>query len=130
MSARYIVLLLIAGSFLTGCSADWFRQSADNEVLPLVKDRERKTVGYDPQVQVTPTQTPKVAARAYAKIPQSPIPPPRVPPLETPQPVLPYAPLGPSFPPPVGEGSRYAEEQLGISDRALITAGTRYGPPV
>src|SRR5947209_14825178 len=111
MSATHTVFLLIIGSFLTGCSADWFRQSADNEVLPLVKDRERKTVGYDPQVQVKPTEAPKVPARAYAKIPQSPIPPPRVPPLEMPQPVLPFVPLGPSYPPPVGEGSRYAEEQ-------------------
>src|SRR5690242_18305496 len=115
MSFKRTVLLGVLVSLLGGCSADWFRQSADNEVLPLVKDRERKTVGYDPQVQVKPTQAPKVAARAYAKIPQSPIPPPQVPPLEMPQPVLPYAPLGPSFPPPVGEGSRYAEEQLGIS---------------
>ncbi len=130
MSWRRIVFLVALVSVLGGCSANWFRQSADNEVLPLVKARERKTVGYDAQVQVKPTPAPKVSARAYAKIPQSPIPPPQVAPLETPQPVIPYAPLGPSFPPPVGEASRYAEQQLGISNSALVPVGNVYGPPV
>jgi hypothetical protein len=62
-----LVLLLAAG----GC-ADFYERQADRQVQALVKDREKKTLNYQPQVEapvdhknVTPTRD------AYVKIPQS-----------------------------------------------------------
>ncbi len=117
-------------ALLTGCSPSWFRQSADNEVLPLVKDRERKAVGYEPQVAVKQTDPPPIAHAAYAKIPQTPIPGTQPVALESPKTILPYEPLGPAYPTIGWQTSEQIDQDLGVGGPQSLLLDGVYGPPV
>ena len=123
-------MILCLVPMLAGCSADWFRQSADNQVLPLVRDRERKTTGYEAQVQVNPTTAPSVPQSAYAKIPQTPIAPGMPSPLEIPQTVIPYVELGPPWPTIGWQTSEQIDRELGVGGPIVGSDGNQYGPPV
>jgi len=128
MKRAWMILCLVP--MLAGCSADWFRQSADSQVLPLVRDRERKTTGYEAQVQVNPTAAPSVPKDAYAKIPQTPIASPMPSPLEIPQTTLPYEALGPPYPTVGWQTSEQIDRELGVG---VVVSGideNAYGPPV
>jgi len=87
------ILMLL--TVLAGC-ADLAERQADRDVMALVKDRQNKTIGYQPQVdaksdprQVIPT------TQAYAKIPQTPLQPPGAPQAEPLKVELHYGTLGP-----------------------------------
>lgn len=96
----------------------------------MVKDRERKTVGYTPQVQVNQSDPPPIGRAAYAKIPQTPIPGTQPAPLESPRTILPYEPLGPPYPTIGWQTSEQIDQDLGVGGpQALIIDGV-YGPPV
>lgn len=126
---KRFAFILVFLPLLAGCS-DWFRQSADNEVLPLVRDRERKTTGYSAQVQVHPTTAPALTAKSYEKIPQTPIAAAQQPPLEIPQTVLPYAPLGPEYPTVGWQTSEQIDAELGVGGPIASEDEDAYGPPV
>jgi hypothetical protein len=115
---------------LAGCTADYYEREADRQVQQLVKDRQNKTIGYQPQVEaevdhkaVLPT------TRAYAKIPQTPIPSPSPSQVEPQKVVLTYEALGPRrFDWPETNGL----PQLSYSYEALdaqIRQRLQFGPP-
>jgi outer membrane protein TolC len=128
MKRAWMIFCLVP--LLAGCSAEWFRQSADNQVLPMVRDRERKTTGYEAQVQVNPMTAPAVPQSAYAKIPQTPIAPPMPSPLEIPQTVLPFVELGPPFPTVGWQTSEQIDRELGVGGPIVGADENYYGPPV
>src|SRR5690349_3235134 len=94
---RFVMALTIL-ALLTGCSAEHYKASADRQVYSMLKDREQKTLGYQPEAiaptSVKPVDPPK---RAYAAIPLTPKPPPQIPPME---PVLVLVPFGRLSPTP------------------------------
>jgi hypothetical protein len=91
---RCFILLLAVG--LGGCSADFAEREADRQVTALVKDRQEKTLGYQPQVEAkTDPKNVIPTTRAYAKIPQTPLPPVAAPQAEPLRVVLEYGRLGP-----------------------------------
>src|SRR5207302_5020605 len=73
----------ISGLWVAGCSTETYRQWADRDVNKLLADRKDDTLSYQPKTPVD-TNIPKnpPAKRVYAKIPESPIPPPQPPPVE------------------------------------------------
>jgi outer membrane protein TolC len=81
---------------LAGCSADFAEREADRQVTALVKDRQEKTLGYQPQVEATTDHKNVIpTTRAYAKIPQTPLPPAAAPQAEPLHVFLEYGRLGP-----------------------------------
>lgn len=94
---RNPTLILALCAVLAGCSPAWFRDSADSQVGKLVRDRELKTLGYTPDVDVSeeiPKAPPK---KAFARIPVSPVPPPTTSPVEFQHVELPRVPAGPEL---------------------------------
>jgi outer membrane protein TolC len=88
----------VAGLWLAGCSTETYRQWADRDVNKLLSDRKDDALGYQPKTPVD-TNIPKnpPAKRAYAKSPETPIPPPQPPAVEPSHIVVPFAPLGPEL---------------------------------
>jgi outer membrane protein TolC len=92
---RYFLLAFVC-LYLSGCTAEFYERDADRQVTSIVKDRERKTLGYEPQVEAkTDPQSVKPSRDAYAKIPQTPIPERGAPQVEPLKVELQYGPLGP-----------------------------------
>src|SRR3954463_13141214 len=73
--ARPTPILLVLTALLSGCTAEHYEREADRQVTALVKDRENKSLGYQPKVDVPVDRKEVVPTKqAYAKIPQSAIP--------------------------------------------------------
>jgi outer membrane protein TolC len=71
---RIISTILLAGFALNGCTADSYEREADRQIQSLVKEREKSTIGYQPQVDASAKPPDRVApAQAYSKIPQTPL---------------------------------------------------------
>jgi outer membrane protein TolC len=78
-----------------GC-ADFYERQADRQVTALVKDRQTKSLGYQPAIDVPVDHKEVVPSKqAFAKIPQTAIPYEAGVQAEELRVVLPYAPLGP-----------------------------------
>src|SRR5207253_10329281 len=93
LSVSFFLLLAV------GCSAASYRYSADRQVQGLVRDRERRTLEYEPAMEAL-TSVPKTPGkRAYAKLPVTPLAPPTT------------APIAPSADVPLRYG-RLGPEQL------------------
>ena len=92
---RSVVALAL---FVAGCSPEAARRSADLQVEKILRDRTQTTLGYDPQTSLPATtpDDPAPPARAYAKLPVTPLPPPAPSPIEPATAVVPFGPLGPS----------------------------------
>lgn len=122
--AVYVIFIALSA----GCSADTYQRWADHQVEGIVNDREQHTLGYKPQV-VAPTDVPTTPPPgAYAKVPDTPKPPPATAPIEPGDLKLPYGPLGPEQIFPSGVTSPQAENKddvslLAESNRAVL------GPP-
>ncbi len=84
------MILLIAG-----CTAQWAKRSADDQVYGILKDRKKTVLDYTPQAVAETTVDPTPAKSAYAKVPLTPIPPREPPVLEPAEPDIPFGPLGP-----------------------------------
>lgn len=83
---------------VAGCSPEAARRSADLQVEKILRDRTQTTLGYDPQTSLPATtpDDPAPRARAYARLPVTPLPPPAPSPIEPATAVVPFGPLGPS----------------------------------
>jgi hypothetical protein len=119
-----------AASFVTGC-ADLAERQADREVAALVKDRQAKTLGYQPEVETkTDPEVKRPTARAYTKIPQTPLPPPSPSQVEPLKIELTYGTLGPRrLDWPDTGGAAAAESIAYESLDAQIRNRLRLGPP-
>jgi hypothetical protein len=90
----------LAGAIgVVGCSTENYRQWADRDVNKLLTDRKQDALGYQPKTDVgAPVPKDAVPKRAYAKIPETPIPPPHQPSaVEPDRVVVPYGVLGPEL---------------------------------
>src|SRR5690242_11311060 len=88
--------LAVAALAAAGCSADYYRHSADAQVYKLLAKRKEASLGYQPDTQIAATKDLAVPQRAYETLPVTPIPPPTPPPLATRPPTdVPYGPMGP-----------------------------------
>jgi outer membrane protein TolC len=127
MIKRYGWLWVIA--ILASCSPDEYRKSADLQVDALVKDRQKRTLEYTPQVEAPVTASTELTRKSYEKIPTSPMPPTLPPVLEPAHYELRYDKLGPEelFP----EGAESPRHQaMSIEEaRAPATERLRLGPP-
>jgi outer membrane protein TolC len=84
--------------FVFGCSGENYRRWADADVNRMLADRKEKTLGYQPKTLVdAPVPQDSVPKKAYAKIPQTPLPPPQKSPVEPDRVVVPYGVLGPEL---------------------------------
>jgi outer membrane protein TolC len=89
-----------------GCSAGSYRYSADRQVQSLVRDRERRTLDYEPDVQALTSVPPTPTKAAYSKLPITPLAPPTTAPIApAPDLPLPFGPLGPEQLLPSGSSS-------------------------
>jgi hypothetical protein len=95
-------IILAATVLLIGCSPESYKSSADRQVQDILKDRKERTLGYAPETIAETTVPDKPGPDAYAKIPQTPIPPPTTSPIEPSTVELEYGPLGPEMLFPVG----------------------------
>jgi len=96
---RFSTLILTALS-LTGCTADGYRAEADRQVQAVIKERQEKTTGYTPEVEVEPTTQPIVPKKSYAKVPLTRQPDIGGTPIRRVTYTLPAEPLGPAIPDP------------------------------
>jgi outer membrane protein TolC len=88
---------VVAAIWLCGCSPDHYARQADLDVQSLVRDREKQTLDYTPQVDAPLPELKPIAKKAYDRIPTSPIPPKGPPALEIEKVLLPHEPLGPDI---------------------------------
>jgi outer membrane protein TolC len=119
---------LILPLLLCGCSAAHHAREADRDVQRLVRDREKKTLDYTPQVDVGAPIASAVPARAYEKIPTSPIAPKSAPPIEVERVVLPPLPLGPD--PGLLESPEEQSSQWGAELAGRYRPREPLGPPL
>ena len=98
---RHLWLILLAAS---GCSPAWYKNDADLQVNALVRDREKQTLDYTPQVEVNTELPPKPAQKVYARLPLTPKPPPTTAPVAPEVVPIKVEPLGPPVPPPGANG--------------------------
>jgi hypothetical protein len=119
-------VMLFAGG--GGCTAGWYERSADKQVHRILRDRKEQTLGYQPQTVAPTTVDPKPSKQAYAKIPQTPIPPPLPEVVERSEYERLWVPLGPQdF---FGEDvSPQHELMTDESARAPAMQRLRLGPP-
>jgi hypothetical protein len=90
------VTALALGALFAGCGADQYRRQADADVYRILRDREAKTLDYQPESTIASEAAPPVQPRAYARAPETPAPPPAPPPIEpAADEPLPYGPIGP-----------------------------------
>src|SRR5690348_3315018 len=78
-----VVATLAAGTAVGvgGCTPTVYKNWADSQVQDILKDRKQRTLGYQPEVEAKTTVPDEPSRAAYAKIPQTPIPPKTPPPL-------------------------------------------------
>lgn len=126
---KKVVRTLAVLAMLCGCTPDAYRRSADLQVEKLLKDRQKQTVGYEPQVQAA-VQTPaRPTRKSYSKLPVSQIPPPAPPVIEPAGGRLSYGKLGPEqlFPPGT-TAPRYEPLSIEQARRPAIQR-LKLGPP-
>jgi outer membrane protein TolC len=126
-------ILLPALLFAGGCTAEYYERQADRQVTALVKDRETKSLGYQPQVDAsTDHKNVTPSKQAFVKIPQTSIPRDGQSQAEPLRIELQYGPLGPArfdwgnVPNP-SEGSRSISAFDSLDAR--IRNRLRFGPP-
>ncbi|HEV2292685.1 MAG TPA: TolC family protein [Tepidisphaeraceae bacterium] len=107
-------LILVATVLFAGCTPQSYKRSADRQVHDILRDRKLRTLGYVPETVAETTVPTEPDRTAYAKIPQTPIPPPTTLPIEPPSVELQYGPLGPEMLfPPGFEGGAPIDIQVG-----------------
>ena len=120
-----ILLALLA----VGCSSGVYSNWADKQVDAIVRDREARTLGYTPQVEVKTPSDAKPDKSAYEKVPSTPQPPATTAPVQPSDVVLHYGKLGPEqlFP----SGVSAPQSDYGM-DAAQLRESQRLalGPPV
>jgi outer membrane protein TolC len=124
LTSLFILVVLVSG-----CTPDAYQQQADLQVSKILRDRKEQTLGYTPKTPIAPTEVASPTKRSYAKIPQTPVPPPTTAPIETSPSILPYGPLGPEKlftdnrpPPKLSVDFGYAAAQREVHQRL------EYGP--
>ena len=123
-------LLLFFCPFLTGCSDYFYERQADRQVTAIIADREKQTLGYQPQAaaKVEPTDR-KAHPGAFVRIPQTPLVPPAKGQVEELKVDLEYGRLGPKrFDWPDGAPVVRNSSSNDSVDR-LIRDRLRLGPP-
>ena len=134
------LLLLIAAATAAGCSGAHYRRWADSQVNRILADRTQTALDYQPETSVAATPDVAVPARAYQKVPVTPVPAKDgEPPLEAPAPVeVEYGPLGPDarwIGLPVPEAQEQDESSVRVGGGGDVSAARegenpfRYGPP-
>ena len=86
---------MLIAALSAGCSPAWYRENADRQVYPIVKDRELKSLEYAPEVVAAATSSTVLAKRDFDVLPTTLIPPPQLPPIEPDVLMLKAVPLGP-----------------------------------
>lgn len=125
-------VILFACFCLTGCTAEYYERQADRQVMQIVKERQKQTLGYEAPVDVSndPKQTVRPTTQAYAKIPQTPVVPPGQPQVEELKVELHYGPLGPKrFDWPNVAQAQRSSGSGGESIDLRIRDRLRLGPP-
>jgi hypothetical protein len=124
-----LIVIFLAGLAGVGCSADWYRYSADRQVQRIVREREQQTLAYTPQVEAATTVQQNPAATAYAKVPLTPRAPPATAPIEpSPDVAIPYESLGPKQLLPSGASTMEDTEAARLLEGGR--ASLQLGPPV
>jgi outer membrane protein TolC len=89
-------IIVIGVAFLAGCSPESYRRSADFQVNQILKDREKETLTYVPEVVTTDSGvSPIPQKQAYSKVPATTMPTGGESPIEPAPEDLPLEPLGP-----------------------------------
>lgn len=125
-----VVPILIAVATVCGCSPAWYKQSADEQVDQILRNRKKLTLDYEPQTEAATTVDPKPTKKSYAQVPTTPLAPPGPPPLEPLVLDRRYGPLGPEelFPP--GQDSPRHTVLSPEATRAPAIQRLTLGPPV
>lgn len=122
--------LIVLGLAISGCTPEAYKQQADLQVEKLLKDRERKTLDYTPQVEAQVKTSPQLVKKSYETLPVSPNPPPIPSPFEPLYTQLPVEALGPKILFPEGTFAPQDDEPLSAAEaREPGVAKLRLGPP-
>src|SRR5438874_6725468 len=128
----FVSLLLSAALILSGCSPDAYRRDADLQVNRLLRDRKQQTLGYQPETKIQSDRkledSPPPKA-AYAKIPQTPLPPLTASPIEPIRIDLPYGELGPQRLFPLGMAAPRRETLGVVAAQQRVQERLLLGPP-
>lgn len=113
--------------WVTGCSADAYRDQADRQVQALIRQRQKTVSGYTPEIDVGPTTQPVVDRKSYDPVPLTQYSSDQPAPIQIVTPSLRAEPLGPPVPddsplPTIGEG--VFEDAYRLQRNRLT-----YGPP-
>lgn len=113
---------------VSACTPSYFRADADRQAQKIVAERQRETLGYQPQVEVASPENPQPFKRAFEKIPATQMPPPVTSPVEYARVDLEPGPLGPD---PSLKDSPAAPWDAGSPDvvRPNDLPTRVYGPP-
>lgn len=122
--------LIVLAITISGCTPEAYQKQADLQVEQLLKDRQKKTLDYTPQVEAKVETPAQLTRKSYETLPVSPVPPPVPPPFEPVVYDLPPEPLGPRMLFPPGTVSPQQEEPLTADEaREPGIARLRLGPP-
>ena len=126
---RTLLIVVLSGVTVAGCTPASYRRSADRQVASILRDREKRTIGYTPEVEAETTAQVRVTKKAYDRIPQTPIPPVAPSPIEPSNVIIDYGRLGPNMDWPSGT-TLPAESSLGVATAERdARARLRLGPP-
>lgn len=122
----YFTVCLFAAA-VVGCTPDAYKRDADRQVYKLIKEREKQTLDYKPEVTAETTTQPTIPPKAYSTLPLTPVPPKGRPSIEPAAVGIEYGPLGPEnlFETPLPRQDMTNDEQAEVRSRARLL----YGPP-
>jgi outer membrane protein TolC len=124
---HYRVLVTLLGFWITGCSADGYRDQTDRQVQALIRERQKIVTGYTPEIDVGSTTQPVINRKSYDPVPLTRYSTDRPAPIQVVTPSLRVEPLGPPVPdesplPTIGEN--VFEDAYRLQRNRLT-----YGPP-
>lgn len=112
---------------IAGCTPAWYRANADRQVQSLIIDRQQKTLGYEPEVEVATPENELPAPKAYEKIPLTDYPPERLPTMVVPIVIRTFKPIGPTIDEePLPRQSNF---QSNVQVIRTVLGDPRLGPP-
>jgi outer membrane protein TolC len=125
-----ISLCAAAALAVCGCSADYYRRSADRQTDRILRDRMDPTLGYTPEVDTPVVADATPSKKAFEKVPVTPKAPPATAPIE-PSDDVPFraGPLGPEMIFPAGVAPPTAEMFSGEGSLMRAPDRLQLGPP-
>jgi len=125
---RGTVWIILIAILAAGCTPSWYRADADRQVNALIKDRQAKTIGYEPEVEVATPSEELPPPKTYDRLPTTDYPPPQTPAIVVPAVIRTFRAIGPQIDEdPLPRQSNF---QSNVRVIRMVLGEGRLGPPV